>query len=258
MLELACRELRAGFGERNPAQQGHRLCGQRVHRCPSNDTVVVIRVTLHFHQRLTAAGRAALKVSVLLSRTVVLRNDGLTGCRHHVNSVVREVVNRGGAGSPTGVPGGGRLVTGVCLRCGISLGETGYRSFEAHVSCPTSSTEPEQLAVPVVRQAINHADVRALHRSHHSSHFAKRRCLRRCVRGNLFCAADRCVWEAGGRQLRTSGLSGRRETRSACKRTGGSEHRRDGYFDSTSDHGPLPNLALPREASACSWQKVQP
>ncbi len=218
--KLGGRHRCAGLREREASEHSHRLSRQRVHGRTRDNTVVVIWITLHLHQRLAPAGRAALEVGTLLRLPVIFGNDRLACRRHHVNGAMSEIIDGCGASRPCCIPNIGSFVAAVRLRGRVAFRKSRRSSLEVHVAGPAAATEPKQLAIPVVRQAIHDADVRSLHRRNDRSNFAERGSLCGIVGSNLFRTADLGIWNGGRGELGALGLARRRERRCAAHRPG--------------------------------------
>ncbi len=220
MCKLRGRHRSAGLRERQASEHPHRLRRQCVHGRTRDNTVVVVRIPLHFHQRLAPAGRAPLEVGTLLRLPVIFGNDRLACRRHHVNGAMSEIIDGRGASRPCCIPKIGSFVAAVRLRGRVAFRKSLRSSLEVHVAGPAAATEPKQLAIPVVRQAIHDPDVRSLHRRNDRSNFAERGSLYGLAGGNLFRAADLGIWNGGRGEFGACGFARRREHRCAAQRPG--------------------------------------
>ncbi len=200
--DLAGGERRAGRGKRLVADQGTRLCQQTVDGSARNDSVVVVRESLHFHQSLPASGRASLEVRSLLWLAVITFHHRLPDRCHEVDRAIAEVRDTLRIGGPRCVPRIGRGVTAVSL-CGrialrqIRRGRIQARagSIDRQVTGPPTAPESDQLAVPGLRQTIHDGDVGVRRGCNDSGHFAECRCFGLCVGSDHSRRSDRRIFE---------------------------------------------------------------
>src|SRR6185295_14204521 len=235
-----------------------RIRERRVDRSARDHAVVIVRIALDLGEALAPAGRAALPVRALRRTAVALRDDFLAGRRREMRSAVAEVDDAVDVRLAVGADRERRVervrarVPEVVLDHCIAARETVRRGLDTKVAGETAAADPEHLAVPARRQAIDRADVRAGRRGDRHVHLAERREVLARVGGDRGHGHNFRVAEHGVRREAAAGVlrvrSGRerRSSEDTCER-GGTEpdleptHRRppSTKLARRVSHGPL-------------------
>ena len=122
----------------------HRRAGGGV---AANHAVEIVRVALHFHQRLAAAVRAALEVGILRRRAVERRGQRLGRHRADVRAAIAVVDFLGAIAGPIGLA---RAVAGVGGRGGIAARQSGIERGQG--TAESADAEEQELPIPALRQ----------------------------------------------------------------------------------------------------------
>jgi hypothetical protein len=141
-----------------------------VHRRAGDHAVVVGGVALHFRETLSSAGGASLPVAVLRGALIVARDDRFADHRRFVRGAMAEVDDAFGVRLARRLDrkrpvGGARArVAEIVLHDRVAAREPRRRSLHRHVARRTAAADAEHLAVPIGRQTVDGADMRALDR----------------------------------------------------------------------------------------------